>query len=934
MKRNKKGSFSIFVIISIIISNIFLAVININIKENNSDDLYSIDQIPIYSQTLNKTPFIVGCSYPGLAKLDPVDTWDRVSIWTQYQVIEGLVYYNLSNHPNYAPTPRLAESWIWNSPTQIEFKIREDVWFHDGTLCDADAVKWNFERLMHFSNVSGTVVANDTSKVGFSSSLYYLPNGTYIFNSFESDGAYTFTINLNGAFGPLLDLLCFISSSIISPASHKFYEIVQLDEILVGTGPFVFYEHIPRVHIRFHAYNNYWRGKAEIEELVFLFEDDDTARMNAGLTGEYDFVTGVLKTYIDVFRAEPDMHVEDLGESFNYYYFEIYSGPRDYTGNLIIPNNYQFQRNNASFRRALAYALNYSFIIEQIQQGNAFYGVPAVPRAMPGHNASVWHGYNESSYAVQIAKARDLMMMMYPTETAGLTNVLDGGVNDAGWIAIAEGSTPLKDLQINEHSGGGLSTDLTLICRYSWSLIGVDVDATVREWDDYLDVGELTPWQMDGGFVGWGPDYLNPFNMIDPLFNLASGSCFSRINDTSPGGLTDSLNDAATETDYATSLLKWMDIQSLLYDMRYENPASLVHIPAYTYFAQQVHKTGLEGFDYNVAGLLDFYSCKWNETTPGYFRLSSDADTPDPDGSFNLTWDASALADNYSIYRSNSPITVIDGSVTELATGITDLSYPISGLGLGYWYFLIVAINEDGNKKSNCIMVETSAEPPGQFILTSDAGTPDIDGNFDLIWNVSLGADNYSVYRDTTPFFTSPIILADQVATSPFSISGLTNGDYYFIVIAYNEYGNKLSNIIPITVQIAQNPPESFILSTDADYPDNDGYFILSWTVSNGADNYSLYMDNEVITVIDSSISLLLDQIAISPFPVSGVSSGEYYYVVVAHNQYGDTLSNLIHVTVSISNEIYGYNILTILGIAFFTTVVLIKKKKIKPKLR
>ena len=557
MKRKIKGFYSIFLIFSIIMTNSFLNFIDQYINEINSDDQYSIDPSPIFSQTLNKTPFIVACGYSGLAKLDPVDTKDRVSIWTQYQVIEGLVYYDLSKHPNYEPTPRLAEYWFWETNKRISFKIRENVYFHDGTLLDADAVKWNFERLMHFSNESGDVVANDTSKVGYSSSLYYLPNGDYLFDSFESNGAYNFTINLNGAFGPLLDLLCFISSSIISPTSHKFYEIVQLDEILVGTGPFVFYEHIPRVHVRFRAYNNYWRGKAEIEELIFLFVDDNTVRMQNALAGEYDFVTNVLKTYIDSFKADPDMHVEDLGESFAYYYFEIYSGPRDYVGDLIVSGDYQFQRNNATFRRALAYALNYTYIIKEIQSSLAFYGIPAIPRAFPGHNASVWHGYNESSYAVQIAKARDLMIAMYPTETVGLTNVLDGGANDAAWISIAQGLTPLKDLQINEHSGGGLSTDLTLICKASWALIGVDVDETVREWGDYLDVGELTPWQMDGGFVGWGPDYLNPYNMIDPLFNLASGSCFSRINDTSPGGLTELMEDAATETDYATSLLKW-----------------------------------------------------------------------------------------------------------------------------------------------------------------------------------------------------------------------------------------------------------------------------------------------------------------------------------------------------------------------------------------
>ncbi|MFX0030458.1 MAG: ABC transporter substrate-binding protein, partial [Candidatus Hermodarchaeota archaeon] len=97
---------------------------------------------------------VIAASYPGLAKNDPVDTWDQVSIWHQQQVTEGLVHYDISKHPNYALSPRLAESWVWNNQTSITFKIREGVFFHDGTPLTPTAIKWNFDRLMWFSNES------------------------------------------------------------------------------------------------------------------------------------------------------------------------------------------------------------------------------------------------------------------------------------------------------------------------------------------------------------------------------------------------------------------------------------------------------------------------------------------------------------------------------------------------------------------------------------------------------------------------------------------------------------------------------------------------------------------------------------------------------------------------------------------------------------
>ncbi|MFX1425908.1 MAG: ABC transporter substrate-binding protein [Promethearchaeota archaeon] len=552
-----------------------------------------------------KKTAIFAANYPGLAKNDPVDTWDRVSIWHQQEVTEGLVYYDLSKHPNYAPSPKLATNWTWNSPTSITFQIREDVFFHDGTPLTPTAIKWNFDRLMWFSNVSGLVPANDTSKLGFSSSLYYLPNGDYLFDSFVADDVnMQFTINLNGAFGVLLDLLCFISTNIISPASHKFYEIVQLDEILVGTGPWKMKSHSPRREIRYERNGRWWGKTQYFDQIIMKFVDDDTARMNAGLAGQYDYVAGVLKTYIDQFRATSGMHVEDIGEGFVYYYMEIYCGPRDYDGNMIVPGDHQYQRNNATFRRALAYALNYTYIIEEIQQGKAFYGVPAVPRDFPGHNSSVWHGYNESlanGYATSIEIARDLMKTMWPA-AAGWDSSYPG-TSESQWA-----SNNFMTFELNEHSGGGLATDLTLITQASWRLIGINVVPTVREWGQYLDVGELTPWEMDGGIVGWGPDYLNPYNMIDPLFNLASGSCFSRINDT---GLIALMADAVAETDYATQLLKWEKVQSYIYDVRYETGATSAHIPAYVYFVQQVHKDTLMGVQYNLLG--DFNWANWYE---------------------------------------------------------------------------------------------------------------------------------------------------------------------------------------------------------------------------------------------------------------------------------------------------------------------------------
>ena len=220
---------------------------------------------------------------------------------------------------------------------------------------------------------------------------------------------------------------------------------------------------------------------------------------------------------------------------------------------------------------------------------------------------------------------------------------------------------------------------------------------------------------------------------------------------------------------------------------------------------------------------------------------------------------------------------------------------------------------------------------PGDFSLSSDAGIPDVDGAFNLIWTNSEGADNYSLYmsNETITYVSKKhTALAVQSAVSPFPISGLSNGDYYFAVVAYNEKDQKFSNNVHITVGIGL--PGGFTLSSDADDPDTNGAFELSWTDSEGADNFSVYTYNHPITEINGSLTNLAFQAIISSFPISGLSNGEYYYLVVAHNKMGDTLSNCIQVNVLLSGEtsfeIPGYDCVFIYCAVLIISLVLIKK--------
>ena len=234
-------------------------------------------------------------------------------------------------------------------------------------------------------------------------------------------------------------------------------------------------------------------------------------------------------------------------------------------------------------------------------------------------------------------------------------------------------------------------------------------------------------------------------------------------------------------------------------------------------------------------------------------------------------------------------------------------------------------------------------------------GLPYINGS-GVHWPSYSGGQFFNVgfhYNSTVDRWLELMRFSDR-ATSQEIMNNLTihcqTYQYPEIFISHSQWGfainkdwehSSVRGVQYAYIKYAGSPPSSppgdIALSSDAGTPDIDGNFNLIWNVSVGADNYSIYRYGSPITQINGSLVLIADQVATSPSPISGLLDGEYYFVVVAYNQYGDTISNNIHVTVSKPGGvtppgISGYNTLVILGMVIFTAVILFKRKKIKYK--
>ena len=113
---------------------------------------------PAFAQGTPRRGGILRVSAPANpSSLDPATGGsgsDHVFLYTMFDTLVAFDYETLR------PEPGIAESWSYPDPTTLLLNIRPGVLFHDGTPCDAAAVKYNLDRGRQGerSNIRGDLV--------------------------------------------------------------------------------------------------------------------------------------------------------------------------------------------------------------------------------------------------------------------------------------------------------------------------------------------------------------------------------------------------------------------------------------------------------------------------------------------------------------------------------------------------------------------------------------------------------------------------------------------------------------------------------------------------------------------------------------------------------------------------------------------------------
>lgn len=265
--------------------------------------------------------------------------------------------------------PHLAESYTVSPDSLVwTLKLRKGVKFHDGTPLDADAVKFNLERVLNPETKSTYKFLIDRIK------------------KIEAVDASTVRLSTEKPFAPMLAHLTHGAIAIQSPAAIRKHGKEYIN-FPTGTGPFRFKEWVRGDRLVLVKNPDYWGKKPYVNEVIFKPVPEGGARVALVETGAAHAIVRVPPRDAPRLATSKDVEVLNTPSVRTIY---------------IAFNMLKAPFTDLRVRQALNHAVNKSSIVQHILAG---VGRPSDAPISPGI-----FGYRPiMTYAYDPAKAKKLL---------------------------------------------------------------------------------------------------------------------------------------------------------------------------------------------------------------------------------------------------------------------------------------------------------------------------------------------------------------------------------------------------------------------------------------------------------------------------------------------------------------------------------------------
>ncbi|MCG8156412.1 ABC transporter substrate-binding protein [Brenneria goodwinii] len=252
-----------------------------------------------WSAENNEQPVQGGILNVGLGSdtpiIDPHITAYGVTALIARNVVDSLVGQAEDN----SFTPWLAERWEINDDnTSYTFYLRKDVTFSDGTKLDAEAVKYNLERILDPKTTSS-----------------YAKSLLGPIDNITTSDANTIVIHYSAPFAPLLQGLSLPYLGIQSPTYLK--KTPNTSNTVVGSGPFILDSFVKGSGSKLSKRADYhWgpgyakhTGPAYLDGLTFKYLPEASVRLGALTSGQIQAIDAVPPANFPSVKKNPRLDV-------------------------------------------------------------------------------------------------------------------------------------------------------------------------------------------------------------------------------------------------------------------------------------------------------------------------------------------------------------------------------------------------------------------------------------------------------------------------------------------------------------------------------------------------------------------------------------------------------------------------------------------------
>ena len=277
--------------------------------------------------------------------------------------------------------PWLVESYVKVNETFYIFKLRSNVFFHNGKRLDSWDVKASIERAMRLS--------------GIAKQLLFDSSGKPIVKEIRVLNSSAFAIVLSKPYAFLFEALAHLSTSVMPREIAEKYAHGPINDSrdVIGTGPFRFVYYEKGVRVVLERFDGYWGKKPAVSMLTYLILPDHSSRINALLSGEADIAVGVSPDIVDSLRSKG---------------FTVYN----VTGVRLVLVAINCERfPDKRFRQALSYAIDKEAIVKNLLRGYASIASSVASPVFP-------YVYTFKPFEYNASKARELLNQVgYPNRT-------------------------------------------------------------------------------------------------------------------------------------------------------------------------------------------------------------------------------------------------------------------------------------------------------------------------------------------------------------------------------------------------------------------------------------------------------------------------------------------------------------------------------------